>query len=469
MEEKGLVFRSARIRMWPTTVQRKEFMRCYNVSRYAYNWANECVRMEFCAPDHRVLRDKFRALKLMQQLPYANTKKTAVNSNMVSNAIKQLTDAYESNNAKRRKDSSHSFQVKFRARSPKATPTEVLVIEKDLVANNYEHKTSSLLRFEPCECTDKRSGRSACKAFFGNNLKEVGGIRMQDSERIIARVLAEGNRLHEDAKIQWDKRTGAFYFLYLYTVQKDEDPDPDFINKRIVATDPGCSPFQEWYSPTSGEFGALLDDGYAGIRQRCHRIDKLQSRLAYREVTPSHMLLTRRRQETLGPRQQKQAHRGTTRRLRRKLAKERRRLHGYVESAHYDAANFLLDHHDIIIQPILKVSELVKKKRDERLQRFYGSKMARAMCTWSHYQFRRRLVSASARYAGRHVYETTEPGTSKTCTHCGTWKNDLRLGDKVFECRRCNLVIDRQLAGARNNFLAAYGMAIGMHWDRITE
>ena len=467
MEEKGLVFRSARIRMWPTTVQRKEFMRCYSVCRYAYNWANECVRMEFCAPNHHVLRDKFRALKLMQQLPFANTKKTAGNSNMVSNAIKQLTDAYESNNAKRRKDLSHSFQVKFRARSPKATPTEVLVIEKDQVANNYEHKTSSLLRFEPCECTDKRSGRSACKAFFGNNLKEVGGIRMQDSERIIARVLAEGNRLHEDAKIQWDKRTGAFYFIYLYTVQKDEDPDPDFINKRIVATDPGCSPFQEWYSPTSGEFGALLDDGYTEIRQRCHRIDKLQSRLALREVTPSHMLLTRRRQE-LGPRKQKQAHRGTTRRLRRKLAKERRRLHGYVESAHYDAANFLLDHHDIIILPILKMSELVKKKRDERLQRFFGSKMARAMCTWSHYQFRRRLVSASARYAGRHVYETTEPGTSKTCTHCGTWKNDLRLGDKVFECRRCNLAIDRQLAGARNNFLAAYGMAIGMHWDRVT-
>ena len=404
----------------------------------------------------------------MQQLPYANTKKTAVNSNMVSNAIKQLTDAYKSNYAKRIKDPSHSFQVKFRARSPKATPTEVLVIEKDRAANNYEHKTSSLLRFEPCECTDKRSGRSACKAFFGNNLKEVGGIRMQDSARIIARVLAEGNRLHEDAKIQWDKRTGAFYFIYLYTVQKDEDPDPDFINKRIVATDPGCSPFQEWYSPTSGEFGALLDDGYAEIRLRCHRIDKLQSRLALREVTPSHMLLTRRRQETLGPRQQKQAHRGTTRRLRRKLAKERRRLHGYVESAHYDAANFLLNHHDIIIQPILKVSELVKKKRDERLQRVFGSKMARAMCTWSHYLFRRRLISASARYAGRHVYETTEPGTSKTCTHCGTWNAGLRLGDKVFECRRCTLAIDRQLAGARNNFLAAYGMAVGVHWDGVT-
>jgi transposase len=404
----------------------------------------------------------------MQKLPYANTKKTAVNSDMVSNAIKQLTDAYASNFAKRNKDPSHSFHIKFRARSSKQTPTEVIVIEKDCHANNYAHKTSSLLRFEACECTDKRSGRAACKAFFGNNLSNVGGILMQDSERIITRILAEGNRLHEDAKIQWDKKTGAFYFIYMYTVPKEEDPDPEFINKRIVAMDPGCAPFQEWYSPTSGEFGALLDDGFAEIRQRCHTIDKLQSRLAHRQNTPRNMLLTRRRRETLSPQQQKRAHRGTTRRLRRKLAKERRRLHGYVESAHYDAANFLLDHHDIIIQPILKVSELVRKKRDERLQRVFGSKMARAMYTWSHYQFRRRLISASVRYAGRHVYETTEPGTSKTCTHCGAWNAGLRLGDKVFECRRCTLAIDRQLAGARNNFLAAYGMAVGVHWDGVT-
>ena len=67
------------------------------------------------------------------------------------------------------------------------------------------------------------------------------------------------------------------------------------------------------------------------------------------------------------------------------------------------------------------------------------------------------------------MYETTEPGTSKTCTHCGTWKSSLRLGDKTYECERCNIAVDRQLAGARNNFLAAYGMASGMLWDNVTQ
>ena len=64
-----------------------------------------------------------------------------------------------------------------------------------------------------------------------------------------------------------------------------------------------------------------------------------------------------------------------------------------------------------------------------------------------------------------NAFNPTKPATKKKR---GTWNAGLRLGDKVFECRRCTLAIDRQLAGARNNFLAAYGMAVGLHWDGIT-
>ena len=272
LQADGVVFRSAKVRMWPTAAQRKELMRCFDVCRYAYNWANECVREGLCSPNHRALRDKFRALKLMQSLPYANTPETAVNSDMVAHAIQQLTDAYSSNFVKRKKDPAHRFHVDFRGKPANRTPTEVIVIEKDSPIK----KTSSLSRFEPCDCIDRRSGRAACKAFLGNNLKGVGGIRMQDSARIIGRIVAEGNFLQENAKIQWDKRTGAFYFIYLYTVQKPADPDPDFMHKRIVATDPGCAPFQEWYSPTSGEFGAFLDNGFSVLLTQASPIETFQ-------------------------------------------------------------------------------------------------------------------------------------------------------------------------------------------------
>jgi transposase len=86
------------------------------------------------------------------------------------------------------------------------------------------------------------------------------------------------------------------------------------------------------------------------------------------------------------------------------------------------------------------------------------------MYTWSHYLFRQHLQSAASRYARRHVIECGEPGTSKTCGNCGFWHAELG-GNKTFTCPRCEIVLDRDVAGARNNFLAAYGKAVGVGWD----
>jgi predicted RNA-binding Zn-ribbon protein involved in translation (DUF1610 family) len=240
-----------------------------------------------------------------------------------------------------------------------------------------------------------------------------------------------------------------------------EDPDPDFESKRIVATDPGCSPFQQWYSPTSGCFGQLLADSRPTLRAKCIELDALEARIARRYAQPQACLTSRREDHSDASQQRKQRYH-TTRRLRHKLARDRRRLHGWIESAHYDAANFLLSEHDIIIQPVLQIKRLTAKK-----SRVFGSKMARAMYTWSHHLFRQRLKSAAAKYPGRHIYETSEPGTSKTCTNCGFWNAALRLGDKLYDCPRCGVQVDRQIAGARNNFLAAYGMAMGVGWDGV--
>jgi len=445
-------FRTYKIRMRPTKVQRTELDRCFKVARYAYNWANECVLEGLARPNHYELRNKWRANKLMDELPYANTPETRVASRIASEAIKQLTDAYASNFAKRRKDPTHSFRIQFRSR--RRTPTETLVIEKG--------KGSPLRGFVPSPSVAVRKGRAECKAVFGNNLTAVGGIRLQDRQRVIDKLVEEGRCLKENAKIQWHKATGAYYLIYLYTIPNLPDPDPAFERKRIVATDPGCSPFQQWYSPTSGNFGRLLDGARTVLKAKCLALDALQSHIAVRKTSPNYWKHTQRMLARCDSQSRRTKRRGTSRRLQRKLAKDRRRLHGWMQSAHYDAANLLLKSYDIIVLPVLQIKRLTAKAG-----RAFGNDMARNMYTWSHYLFRQRVKSASARYPGRHVYETSEPGTSKTCTNCGFWNAALRLGDKVFSCPRCGMRIDRQIAGARNNFLAAYGMAVGVGWDGV--
>ena len=252
-----------------------------------------------------------------------------------------------------------------------------------------------------------------------------------------------------------------FYFIWGFEQPLLPDPDPDSQHKKIVALDPGCSPFQKWYSPTSGEHGELLSDARPQLKQRCMELDQLRGRVGRRYNNP-HQFITLRQQSSAGRSSRKRKRQRLTRTLRKKLRRESRRISGMVESAHYDAANFLLRSHDIVIAPILATTRLTAKAT-----RCFGSKLARAMYTWSHRLFRCRLAFAAARYPGRRVFECLEPGTSKTCTNCGWWNADLTLADKVCACRRCGVVVDRQLAGARNNFFAAYGMAVGVGWDGV--
>ena len=460
-EALGGHFRAYKVRMLPNAAQRRELERCFKVARHAYNWANECVREGFARPNHYELRSRYRANKVMDDLDFANTSATRVSSNIASRAIKQLTDAYATNFRKRAKDPGHTFEVKFRGR--KKTPTEVILIDKDNAGpdREFKKKTSTLLRFAPGAGNIGR-GRAECLAFLGNNLANVGGIRLQDSEKVIDKILKEGNRLHEDAKIRWDKRTGTYHFIYLHVIPQLEDPDPEFEHKRILATDPGCTPFQEWYSPTSGNYGELLVGARAVLRSKCLKLDALQSRIDRRRQTPASWKNTRRRQRESSYKRHRLQRYRSGKRITHKLARDRRRLHGWIEAAHYSAANFLLQDYDIIVQPVLQIRKLTQKASGR-----FQNKISRAMYTWSHYNFRQRLKSAAARYPGRHVYETSEPGTSKTCTHCGFWKADLKCGDKRYDCSRCGVQVDRQLAGARNNFFAAYGMAVGMGWDGL--
>lgn len=49
----------------------------------------------------------------------------------------------------------------------------------------------------------------------------------------------------------------------------------------------------------------------------------------------------------------------------------------------------------------------------------------------------------------RNLYIVTEEFTSKTCTSCGSIKNNLG-SNKLFECANCGLKIDRDINGARN-------------------
>ena len=446
--------------MLPDAPQRRELKRHFAAARWAYNSAVAGVERQHAAPNFINLRNGVLGAPRPEVA-------AAVHNKFLARAVKQAADAYASNFAKMRKRGA-TFRFRVQYRSYKKTPTETLVVER-----GKEGPFSGFTRRVPSEKPVGTTGdvrpkrrdmaRPECLAHFGGALKAFGGVRLQDKPNVIERLIAEGKHLQEDAKILWDKRAGSFHFIYTYQLPKLADPSPDFSDKRCLSADLGVKPPVQWYKP-DGSHGTLFDGLCTGLpnaeprsgelQRRCEKLDKLQSRVDRRKkrtgAAPRARDPTRKR-------------RRTTRRLHRKLARDRRRLHNWMEAAHYDGANYLLERADVLIVPRLQT---------QRLSRKYGRKISsdtvRSMMTFSHGLFCQRLQSAAVRYAGRHVLcDTGEPGTSKTTGCCGWWNATLG-SNKLCRCRRCNVSIDRQVNGARGNLLAAIGKAAGIPWDGVS-
>ena len=462
--------RSWKIRMLPTKEQAIELKNCISVVRKAYNFANRRVR------DDKAPANRIKLQNDWEKMDHPPEVK-AVASRFARGGINDLVDAYKSNYAKLKHKPHHKFVVLDRDEFESRTETlqvdrkdvllEVIPVKKNpewvLQRRRREKEAQALgiissTPIRPAGGWRKR--RSECLLRFGNSLEVHGPIRIQGKQKTIDAIVRAGKDLQAAARIQWDKHADAFYFIWRFELPALQDPDPAFEHKTIVALDPGCTPFQKWYSPTSGMYGELLSDARQDLKLHCVKIDHLRQRIGKRIGNPQRFTTTGRRVQPGHTSKRKRQR--LTRSLRKKLRRECRRLSGHMHSGHYDAANFLLRHHDVVIAPILATTRLTDKTT-----RCFGSTLARTMYTWSHYLFRQRLAFAAARYPGRHVFECVEPGTSKTCTSCGWWNPSLKLGDKVCRCPRCSIVVDRQLTGARNNFFAAYGMALGVGWDGV--
>lgn len=439
--------RSYAVRMIPTAEQKRELKRCFAASRHAYNWT--VAEMERRRGEARAAKDRGEVpekywsteFSLRKAYTASNARPDwtrGVHSGFTTSGVAQAAKAYTSNWGKQKVDPSHRFEVRFR--SHRRTKTESLDVRSGGGDN------SELRWLRPVPCASNTTLRDECLAFFGMDLGTCGGIRLQDKGHVIQKLLTcnGGKAPPECCRILWDKRTDNWHFKFVYDLPALHDPDPRFETKRVAATDPGVRRFQTYYCPATGEFGELFRKGRRDIERRCVALDDLASRIGNvvnvledKDAPPS-------------AEERRRAHR-SLRSLRRRSARGRRRLRGFVECGHYAAARFLLDRHEVVVAPKLQTADLANTET-----RVMGSSSVRAMLTFSHYKFQQRLESAAFRFPGRIVVsDGGEPGTSRTCTHCGHWYGDLG-GSKFFCCPACGLEMNRDVAGARNNFFAAW-------------
>jgi putative transposase len=213
------------------------------------------------------------------------------------------------------------------------------------------------------------------------------------------------------------KESGRFFLIIPKTrpIQK-----PDSQRFSVASLDPGIRTFQTIFSPELE--GKIGQQDFKEIYRLCIRMDKLTSKLS-------------------------KARCKAKQNMKRALSRIRWAIKDKVNELHHKTTYFLVTMYDVILLPTFETSQMVTKLR---------SKSARAMLTFAHYRFKKFLKAKAEEYSCT-VVETNEAYTSKTCSYCGTLHN---IGSKkVLKCT-CGITVDRDINGARGNFIKNFHLAL---------
>ncbi|MGA1698979.1 MAG: RNA-guided endonuclease InsQ/TnpB family protein [Ilumatobacteraceae bacterium] len=197
----------------------------------------------------------------------------------------------------------------------------------------------------------------------------------------------------------------------------------------VVALDPGIRTFMTGYDPS----GAVIEWGRNDIQRISRLCNALDLLCAKRDAkgTRGGFRLPHRTRYNMG--------RATTR--------IRMRIRALVDELHKKLSKWLCTSYSVILLPEFQTKAMIRRGR-----RGIGSRVARNMCTLSHYRFRQRLLDKSELYPHCRVLIVDEAYTSKTCGKCGHIHASLGA-NKIFRCPTCDFVSDRDANAARNILL----------------
>ncbi len=117
-----------------------------------------------------------------------------------------------------------------------------------------------------------------------------------------------------------------------------------------------------------------------------------------------------------------------------------KRIRNMVDEAHWKIANYMTDNYDEIYLGKINMQSIVMQEYIGRITKRVGSMLR-------HYEFRQRL---KFKCEEKQVYykEVNERFTSKTCSHCGGYQEDLG-GKEIYDCEKCGTKIGRDVGASR--------------------
>ncbi|KAK9342318.1 hypothetical protein V1522DRAFT_425211 [Lipomyces starkeyi] len=178
-----------------------------------------------------------------------------------------------------------------------------------------------------------------------------------------------------------------------------------------MSLDPGVRTFMTGYS-SDDEVLELGKADIGHICRLCHRMDALQSRWSVKGLEHKKKW-----------------------QMKRAAAMIRRRIKDLIDDLHCRTAKFLCSSYNLVLLLKFETQQMDKGRGRRRI----GSKTARAMATWSHFRFQRRLLNKAREYPWCRVVMVSE-----------AHKQDLRSMRPSEQRRRLQSVQMRSMRDSAN-------------------
>jgi transposase len=238
-----------------------------------------------------------------------------------------------------------------------------------------------------------------------------------------------------DSSISYNKYLQKFTLNLIYSntdINISENKKQEILkNKKVFSLDTGVRTVETCYSDNKVvELGINTMDT---VYKYCKEIDILNSIISKKKYVKKYKNGGTKELNVNSKRKKK---------LQRALHKKYEKLKNIKNELHNKIINYLIYNSGKIIKPPFKTQEMASKLH---------SKTARQMNTISYYKLKEKLENKCKEFDIDFLIKD-EHYTSKTCTKCGNIKCNLG-SNKKYICNKCNLIIDRDINGARNIML----------------
>jgi putative transposase len=215
---------------------------------------------------------------------------------------------------------------------------------------------------------------------------------------------------------------GRWFIMVPYKVlpQSIQTNDNQISLDKVVALDPGVRTFLTGFSDKN--VFKIGQGDFSRIARLASHMDKLISKIS----------------KAKGNSKQK---------MKKALGRMKHKVWDLVAELHFQSINYLFKNYDVILLPNFETNEMVV-----RSSRKIQSKTVRSMLTYSFFQFSQRLET-KAKELGKYVYRGSEAYTSKIVS----WTGEVKNISSAKTIKSNNIVMDRDINGARGIFLRALG------------